>query len=200
MTTTIEGLWDTHERHIFHYLNRMMGNVSEAEELTQETFLRAYRYMEAGKFKDERPKPWLFRIATNVALDELRRRKSIRFTRLDTAFTAVVAIQRGKSLSNALVLRFVDRANVEREAVDNEDATEMRAALESLPRRYRTALVLRYHEEMPLAEIAVVLGTTHGAVKSLLFRARAELRESLEALADNRAIRQPWSRRAQAVA
>lgn len=191
MTTTIEGMYATHQKHILNYLYRMVGNPSDAEELTQETFLRAHQSFERGQYDDrQKAKPWLFRIATNVAMDELRRRKVVRWESIDANRASYFTSKSGKLLALAAIL--TDRANVEREAVSNEDVVEVRTALDGLSRRYRTVLVLRYHEGLSCEEIAVVFDTTRGAVKSLLFRARAELRQHMEAL-EGRQMVQGWA-------
>jgi RNA polymerase sigma-70 factor (ECF subfamily) len=182
--TTIEGLWDAHQNQIFNFLYRMLANRLDAEEVTQETFLRAYRSMERGSFIDDRPRQWLFRIATNAALDEFRRRKVLTFVPLDAAFVAATGGNQRKANNRRHVLRFTDRANVERDAIATENVAEVRTALEALSQNRRTVLVLRYHEGLSCEEIGTAMGITRGAVKSLIFRAKNELRANIEAITD----------------
>lgn len=158
-----EAIFDEHQHHIFNYLYRMLGNPEDALDLTQETFLRAYqalpRYADEGKIK-----PWLFRIATNACLDELRRRKVIRWQPWDNFMSVFHPKQ-------------VARDNPEGDVLGKENAELVQQVLDKLPPRYRLCLLLREYEELSCEEIAGILGTTRGAVKSLLFRAREEFRE-----------------------
>lgn len=158
-----EAIFDEHQHHIFNYLYRMLGNPEDALDLTQETFLRAYqalpRYADEGKIK-----PWLFRIATNACLDELRRRKVIRWQPWDTFMSVFHPKQ-------------VAKDSPEGDLLGKENAELVQQVLDRLPHRYRLCLLLREYEELSCEEIAQILGTTRGAVKSLLFRAREEFRQ-----------------------
>lgn len=151
-----------YERHIFNYLNRVLGNKDDAQDLTQETFLRAYqafsRYTDNGKVK-----PWLFRIATNICLDELRHHQ-------------IIKLQPWESFMSAFDPKQVAWDNPERVVLQKESAERVRNALDKLSPRYRLALILREYAELSCKEIAAVLKTSRGAAKSLLFRARQEFK------------------------
>lgn len=159
--TTIQA---EYERRIFNYLYRVSGNKDDALDLTQETFLRAYqafsRYTDNGNVK-----PWLFRIATNIYLDEMRHRQ-------------IIKLQPWESFMSAFDPRQVahDNDNPERVVLQKENAERVRNALDKLPPRYRLALILREYAELSCEEIAAVLKTSRGAAKSLLFRARQEFK------------------------
>jgi RNA polymerase sigma-70 factor (ECF subfamily) len=134
----------------------------DAYDLTQETFLRAYAALPklTGELKMG---PWLYRIATNLCMDQLRRRKLIRWEPLD-------------SLLSVFHPRQTSRESPEREALRHESREMVHRVLAKLPPKYRLCLVLREYQDMSCEEIAEVLGTTRSAVKSLLFRAREEFR------------------------
>lgn len=166
-----DTIYNEHQRHIFNYLYRMLGNPEDALDLTQETFLRAYQalpnYSDEGKVK-----PWLFRIATNACLDELRRRNVIRW-------------QPWESFMSVFHPKQVARDDPEDDLISKERAEIVSQVLDKLPPRYRLCLLLREYEELSCEEMSEILGTTRGAVKSLLFRARDEFREIYKAINEN---------------
>jgi RNA polymerase sigma-70 factor (ECF subfamily) len=157
---------------IYNCVYRLMGNSEDAYDLTQETFLRAYAALPKIR-GDLKIGPWLYRIATNLCMDQLRRRKLIRWEPLD-------------NLLSVFQSRQAARDNPERETLRQESRETVHRVLENLPPKYRACLVLREYQDMSCEEIAQVLGTTRSAVKSLLFRAREEFRvvhERLESAA-----------------
>jgi RNA polymerase sigma-70 factor (ECF subfamily) len=152
------GRW---EQPVFAFLHRMLGSAEEAQDLTQETFLRvvkgAGKYEASGQFRS-----WLFRIAGNQARSRLRRRKIVRWVSFD---------------AGAHDVPHERHAEHDLEAADTRDT--VRAALARLPERQRHAVLLRQYQEMSYREIADQLGATVPAVESLLHRAMAALREDL---------------------
>lgn len=163
-----EAIFDEHQHHIFNYLYRMFSNPEDALDLTQETFLRAYEGL--PKYKDEgKVKPWLFKIATNAGLDEKRRRQVIKWQQWDS-FMSVFHPQQ------------VARNNTEGDVIAKENAEIVQQVLDRLPPRYRLCLKLREYEELSCEEISEILGTTRGAVKALLFKARDKFREIYKAI------------------
>lgn len=149
---------------VFRFLARMLGSREDARDLVQETFLRmcvnAPRYRPEGRFQS-----WLFRIAGNLARSQLRRRKILRWVAFEPRVHEPPA--REPSAQEWL----------EREAGD----AEVRDAIVALPDRQRQAILLRTFEEMSYQEIADAMGTSVGAVESLLHRATTALRRGLEA-------------------
>jgi RNA polymerase sigma-70 factor (ECF subfamily) len=139
---------------------RLLGNVAEAEDVCQETFTRLWQSA-AAFVPRAKPSTWLYRIAHNLAIDRLRRRRS-------TDADAVDALP-GSGRPSALL-------------VHKQVAERVRAALDQLPERQRAAITLSYYQGMSQAEIAEVLDVSVRAVESLLSRARRELRESLASL------------------
>ena len=158
----IRVLVERWERPIFSFMESMLGSPEEAQDVTQETFLRlcqhASRYRAAGRFKS-----WLFRIAGNLARNKLRRRKIIRWVSLEP-------------------LRHDRRFTGEGpdEVLERKEASEVvRSALSRLPERQRQAILLRHYEGMSQTEIADAMNTTVSAVETLLYRAMQGLKTQL---------------------
>jgi len=151
---------------LLRYLERMVRDPAIAEELVQETFLRVHRSRERYE-ADARFSTWLYRIATNLALNELRRpyrrhpHASAEARSDPDAGPALELVASGPSTD---------------ELVDARRAGEaLRAELDRLPERQRTALWLSAGEGLSYAEVAVVLETSEASVKSLVHRARTAL-------------------------
>ena len=153
-----EQLIERHERDVFGYLWRMTGNEQAAYDLSQETFLRAWRHFARVAAYDQ-PRAWLFRVATRLALNYRRDRRP------DTLSLDVDA-------ADALATPTSDPAarTAQRDAIES--------ALLALPRRLRAALILRdvygYHTD----EIASVLQVSRAAAKMTISRAREQFRAS----------------------
>lgn len=163
-----QAIFDEYQDRIYNCVYRLMGNAEDASDLTQETFLRAYAAI--PKIQGElKVGPWLYRIATNLCMDQLRRRRLIRWEPWEL-FTSIFHP------------RQVARDNPERDAVSRESRELVHRVLENLRPKYRACLVLREYDGMSCQEIADILGTSRSAVKSLLFRAREEFRETYQAM------------------
>ncbi|MBI5092707.1 MAG: sigma-70 family RNA polymerase sigma factor [Candidatus Hydrogenedentes bacterium] len=148
---------------IYAHLYRLVGNREEAEDLAQESFLRAFRALD--RFDAARPfRTWLYTIATNAGLNALRsRRRRGESVPLDDAF----------SLSDAKIEEAWQA--LERE----ERAEHVARAIEKLPARSALLVHLHYREEMSLREAGEIVGMSEGAAKVALLRARRSLREWL---------------------
>lgn len=137
----------------------MLGNVEEAEDAAQETFLRAYarlgQFDPAMKFST-----WLFSIANHHCIDRLRKRRA-----------TYISIDDNPVLQNMSG----DEPRPDHQALDQERRIEVQMLINQLDPDYRTPLVLRYWEEMSYEEIAETMDMTVAAVKSRLFRARQQL-------------------------
>lgn len=153
---------------IFGLAYRMTGNEADAEEIVQETFLRAYRAL--GSF-EERANfgTWVFRIASNCALDLLARRK----TQPQPAVVEEDEDPPEERLQS-------DSADPERLLYSSEMQARIRLAMESLTPVERTAFVLRHFEGRSIEEIAAALKVRSNAAKQSIFRAVQKMRESLE--------------------
>jgi RNA polymerase sigma-70 factor, ECF subfamily len=167
---------------LVNFLYRMVRDTATAEDLAQEVFLRVYRarkqYTPSAKFTT-----WLFRIATNVALNSVR---DNRYDKLAVSLDTPVDDE--DSAPRELPARDmrIDEHMIER------DRTEfIQRAIASLPEKQRAAVLLHKYEEMDYGEIARILDCSESALKSLLFRAYETLRVQLAPL-----VTQPVERRA----
>jgi RNA polymerase sigma-70 factor (ECF subfamily) len=153
-------------------MHHLIGNADEAEDLAQEVFLRVYRarkkYHPRCKFST-----WLFTIANNLALNTLRSRQRKPVVPLPAADSGPLGPRPAEQL-------VPDRGSGPMQRVQRQElAAVVRRALETLNERQRMAVVLNKFEDMNYAEIAEVMGLTVKAVKSLLSRARMNLRAAL---------------------
>jgi RNA polymerase sigma-70 factor (ECF subfamily) len=164
-------LLNRHRPAVLYFIYRKVKNAALAEELSQEVFLRVYRarasYQAKAKFKT-----WLFRIATNLALNALRdSRKDAWQKRLSD----ISAGGRPLQVSD-------NRPTAEERLVHETKFAEVRRAIAELPELQRSAVVMQRYREMDYGEIAAALGCSESAVKSLLFRAHEALRHRLVCL------------------
>ncbi len=160
-------LFRRHHHPMAQFLYRFTGSSARAEELVQEAFLRIYRaratYAPRAKWRT-----WAYRIATNLALNELRRREH--------HAAHVAAGEEGEE--GRVVVADPAGATAEEEAEATELADRLHTALDALTDKQRTAFLLSKVEGFRYQEIAQVLETSVPAVKSLIFRARDQLKEA----------------------
>lgn len=149
-----EPLYQQYRRPVLMHLLRLVGEPETAEDLCQETFLKAIRGW-SRRDPSASLTAWIYRIATNTAYDHLRRRRRISFTPLADADDA--------SDVSAMELRYDEQEPVLR-------------ALAQLPAIYRDLLVLHSYQGCSTQEIAAALGSSDGAVRTRLFRARERFR------------------------
>jgi RNA polymerase sigma-70 factor (ECF subfamily) len=155
----VETLFAKHHGEIYAYLLRMLRDPELAADLTQDTFVKAYRAYDALE-KGENARAWLYQIAHRVALDDFRRRKIVRFL----PFT-------GESKGSS--------PSAERLAMDVRLSGPLERALASIPERQRAALLLAEVHDLTGLELAAALGISHVAARALLTRARQSLRFAL---------------------
>ena len=157
--TFVEILFARHQAEIYAYLLRMVRDAELAADLAQDAFIRAYRA--CGSLDDPtKARAWLYQIAHRVALDEIRRRRIIRFVPWS-----------GEARGAA--------PSTERLAMDARLSGEMERALARIPERQRSALLLAELHDLTGLELAATLGTSHVAARALLTRARESLRRAL---------------------
>lgn len=159
---------------IYNYLFRMTGNAEDAEDLTQEVFVRMYNSIHT--FRAEASlSTWLFRIAGNLCVDAFRRKKKERglVSSLDTSFYS--------DDDNAAATRDVPDSSTAPETLlsRKELGGQITAALDRLPPKLRSAVILHDIEGLSYEEIATVEKIPLGTVKSRIFNARVALREHL---------------------
>jgi RNA polymerase sigma-70 factor (ECF subfamily) len=148
------------------------GNRAEADDLTQETFLRAYRHWDTYQ-RGTSARSWLFTICRNAYLRR-RERQSRRPETLETDLDYAV-----EAIGAAEIYRDIAVADPERHFFDSFVDDEIIRAIESLPDEFREAVVLSDVEGLNYAEIAEVLGVPMGTVKSRLYRGRRQLERKL---------------------
>lgn len=157
------ALYQKYESAIFNYVYRTMGDRQDALDMTQDTFLKAYKALPKTS-DDLRLEAWLYRIASNVCLDELRHRKLVKWTPWADFVTVFHPSQ-------------VAKDNPEKDVIHTENTEEVLLILEEMHPKYRMALILREYHDLSYDEITEVLGTTKASVKSTLFRAREKFRQ-----------------------
>ncbi len=150
---------------VYNLCYRLLGERTEAEDASQEAFLKAYAHLR--RYDPERPfKTWLLTIASNLCIDRLRKRRAVLLS-IDEPLPATLALAS-------------DEPQPEQMAVMNERTRWIQALLQQLPDDYRAAVVLRYWYEYSYVEIAEILETTESAIKSRLFRARQMLADKID--------------------
>lgn len=147
-------------RRVFALIYRIVGNVADAQDLTQDTFIKALQRKDQLKDGDKSAQ-WLGRVASNTAIDFLRRKARVNFTEID-------------SLPEPLPDPSERRAD--EEMLRAEEAAYLDHCLEALSVRERTALVLRDVEDLPASEVAAILGCSPATVRSHIANARTKFR------------------------
>jgi RNA polymerase sigma-70 factor (ECF subfamily) len=155
-----------YQRQIVAFIYQMLRNANAellAEDLTSETFYKAYRSLNTFREAEATFSTWLYTIARNTVLSELRK------------FKGTVSL-------DDLTIDPVGEENTlpEYQTLKKERMQLVRSAINSLPEKQRSALILREYEQMEYQEIAQVLGHSVSSVKSLIFRARNNVKEQLE--------------------
>ena len=169
-TKAFAELTKRHLGGVYSFTVRFIGNAEEAEDITQETFLKAWKSLKKYGSRASKFKTWLFRIARNSAIDFLRKKKHIPFSQFETesgtnVLTETVADT--EELPDTLLMKL-------------EDAKELNVTLEQLPPKAREILLLYYTNELTFEEIGTILGEPTNTVKSRHRRALQALRKILE--------------------
>ena len=158
---------------VLGYLTRMSGNREQAEDLFQETFKRVHE--KAHTFRGPQFKGWLFKIATNVALDGMRRGKRSKAISLNQQLDC----DNPNSEQLGSVALVDNSCNPSEQAMKTEQTQQVRKAIELLPTRQRATLVLAYYQQLSYPDVAEVLGCSVGTVKTQMFRALRTLADKL---------------------
>ncbi len=161
-----------YHRPMIHFLYRMVGNQAVAEELAQEVFLRVYRARSSYR-AEARFTTWLYRIATNLAVNHARD------TRHERAAQTVYLDQPDEETGTTPDLAD-DEPTVEQRLVRDERMAAIRRHVMALPERQRMAVLMHKYQGMDYRQIGEVLKLSESATKSLLFRAYETLREKLK--------------------
>jgi RNA polymerase sigma-70 factor (ECF subfamily) len=162
---------------LVNFLYRMVRNREQAEDLAQEVFIRVYRaradYVPSAKFTT-----WLFRIATNLALNSVR---DTRHQRMEVSLDAPITVDAEDGDERPLDVA-EKNPNIEEHLVQEAQRDMIRHAIEKLPEKQRAAVLLHKYQELDYGEISKILECSESALKSLLFRAYETLRVELAPL------------------
>ena len=154
---------------VFQICFRMLGNRHEAEDISQEAFIRAY--VNIHTFNQKRKfSTWLYRIATNLCIDRIRKKKP------DYYLDAEVKGTEGLTMYSQVA---AEGQLPEEEVEEMELQNEIQRQIMKLPDKYRSVIVLKYIEELPLQEISEILDLPLGTVKTRIHRGREALRKQL---------------------
>lgn len=175
----VEDAFATHYSAVYRQVQRLMRDPDDSYDLTLTAWEKAQRAWDRRPMVAVEIKPWLFRIARNACVDELRRRQLVRWEPLEgtrrSGTGEITATVPAAMLSS-------ESHDPEREVLRSERADLVRQALRRLPNRYRTCLLMREAEGLSCEEIGVRLQLSSGAVRTTLCRARQRLRSEYMAL------------------
>ena len=165
-----EVLVARYQTRLVNYLYRMVRNLEEAHDLTQEVFIRVYQALDRYD-SQYRFSTWLFRVAQNAAIDVIRKRR----------IQLVPLTRRADEGSDTMVdLELPDGQPAALEALPGRELdASIRSAIDTLPWEYRELILLRHYGELAYEEIAEVKAMPLGTVKNKLFRARQMLKQQL---------------------
>lgn len=158
-------LVETNKRRLFTLAFGLVGNVQEAEDVSQEAFIKIHRSI--GNFRgDAQLSSWIYRIVVNLCLNR-RRKKSLS------------AMELREDFENDGALRCSPEDDPEQQTEVSLLKRHLRQALQRLSPQQRTIFVLRHDQDLPLKEISSILKISEGTVKSQLFRAVGKLQQAL---------------------
>jgi len=165
-----DDLVSRHHRQIYNVAYRMTGNAADADDLTQDTFVKAFRFFHYYK-RDMPFDNWLYRIMSNIHVDWLRRRPKVHLRSLDEP----IQQEEGEA-----TMEIPDHSDgPESLVLSHELDAEMQTALNTLPKDFRLTVILSDIEGLSYEEISEVMGCSIGTVRSRLHRGRKLLREKL---------------------
>lgn len=166
-----------HRKPLINFIYRFTTNLGESEDLAHEVFIKVFQ--SASKYEPKAAfSTWLYRIATNLALNYLRDHKPRLATSLDSG-----AEEQGEKPASELR----DRGTLaEDQLLERERVEQIRLALAALPENQRLAVILTKYQELSLKEAAGIMKCSEAAVKSLIFRAYTTLRERLVTVVESR--------------
>ena len=159
-------LFDTYHKSVFRLCLRVLRDSQEAEDMTQDVFLKVF--LQIKKFRGESSiSTWLYRIAVNLCLNRLRRKKYERFLSLD------FLLEKGRQPAQEPEKEPLARLT------QQEKKTLVWNAVDSLPKNQRVAVILNHYMDLSYDEIAETMGLSAASVRSLLFRGKKSLQKRL---------------------
>jgi RNA polymerase sigma-70 factor (ECF subfamily) len=172
-TEALRDLIEAHQHRIIGTVAKMLGDDSDAEDIAQQVFIRVWksaaRYEPTAKFTT-----WLFKITRNLVFNELRRRKRHPAQSLDAP----------RDDDRPLQMPDTGVKSPDTSLLDDEMQAAIQRAIDELPETQRMAVILRRYDDISYEEIGEILDLSVPAVKSVLFRARTELRDKLKKYLD----------------
>lgn len=170
-----DALVERYHKQAYNIAYRMAGNHADAEDLTQEAFIRAFRFF--GQYRRELPfDSWLYKIMSNAFIDRLRRKPKVRIRSLDEP----VPTEEGEAQFDVAD----SSAGPEEVVLSRQMDREIQAALKTLPEVFRMTVILADIEGLSYEEIAEATSTNVGTVRSRLHRGRVLMRDKLKKHAD----------------
>ncbi|AIM16723.1 MULTISPECIES: RNA polymerase sigma factor SigW [Neobacillus] len=160
---------EIYKNSVYQLCYRMLGNRHEAEDMAQETFIRAYVNIKSFN-QDRKFSTWLFRIATNLCIDRIRKKKPDYYLDAEVAGTEGLTMYSQLSSETQLPEKELESLELQ-ETVQKE--------ILKLPEKYRSAIILKYIEDLSLNEISEILDLPIGTVKTRIHRGREALRQQL---------------------
>ena len=165
-------LYDAHMEKVYRFLLTKVGSVEQAQDLTSETFLKAWDYMQKDSSEVENFQAFVFRIARNTTIDFYRKKSSGEIS-VDMANTVYI-----DSIGNKD--KITDSQGPLAQAAIASDLDYMQKCLSKISPSYADVLTLHYVEDVPIAEVAKVMGKSEGATRVMISRAISELRKHME--------------------
>ena len=163
-----EEIVEIHQGAVIGTVAKMLGGMGDAEDISQQVFIRVWK--SAGRYKPSAKfTTWMFTITRNLVFNEMRRRQR----------KPAVSMDEREEEYN-LMVPDEKTAAPDEQVLENELIKAIDAAIQALPEKQRLAVILRRYEDRSYEEIADVLKLSLSAVKSLLFRARTQLKENLQ--------------------
>lgn len=166
-------VYDQYSRMVYSVCLRMTGNKEEAEDVTQDVFIKLFNSIN-NFLEDSKLSTWIYRIAVNISINKLRRKKVINFLSLDFR-------EDEKGEKEMAVDNITPETNLEK----SELQQIVQEAINSLPAKQKTAIILSRYEELSYKEISKVMELGVSAVESLIFRAKENLAKKLIHLKEN---------------
>jgi RNA polymerase sigma-70 factor (ECF subfamily) len=161
---------ELYKHRVFQVCYRMVANRQEAEDISQEAFMRAYIHLD--RFQTDRKfSTWIYRIATNLCIDRIRKKKPDYYLDAEIARTEGLTMYSQVAATTPLP---------EEEVEKNEFQNQVYKEIGNLPEKYRSVIVLKYMEELSLQEISEILEIPLGTVKTRIHRGREALRKQLK--------------------
>lgn len=168
---------EAHQTRVIGTIVKMLGDETDAEDIAQQVFVRVWR--SAPRWQPTaKVTTWLFKITRNLVFNELRRRKRHPAQSLDSHPI-------GEERERSTKAPDISSKPPDTAMLDDEMQRAIQAAIDELPETQRMAIILRRYDDVPYEEIGEILGLSVPAVKSVLFRARTELREKLRRYLDS---------------